>query len=203
MCKSITTKESETKHGPWSLRAVNIIEPVSSPTRHSAMRENRGWARDSTTFDVEDRLARAFTGTSFELTTFTVRLCPLVPGWRRSTFVNTGFLFSGTAAAVACFGAYVDCLGAALALLAITRRNRWEMHENWGTPARVWRRWRRWYKERCDGRNGRRVVNFCRVSGYLFKKVKPNGLFWQVVETIYSSLPILLCIWNYSPKTFI
>lgn len=37
-------------------------------------------------------------------------------------------------------------------------------------------------------------MNFCRVSGYLFKKVKPNGLFWQVVETIYSSLTILLCI---------
>lgn len=126
-CKSSINKNSWTKYGPCSLRAVNIIDPVSSPMRHSAMRETRPGGGESIAFDGKvARLARAFIGTSFELTTFTVRLWPLVPGWRRSIFVNTGFRFSVTAGAEGSFGAYVACLGAALDLLAIAKKIGWK-----------------------------------------------------------------------------
>lgn len=84
---------------PCSLRAVKIIVPVSSPTRHSAMRDGRvGRART-----IDDRtpllLTPLFTG--FELITFTVSVWPLVPGLSWSTLTNTGFLFAVVAGVVA------------------------------------------------------------------------------------------------------
>lgn len=60
---------------PCSLRAVKTIVPVSSPTTHSAMREGRA----ANTDDRPPRLLTVFTG--LELTTFTVSVCPLVPGF--------------------------------------------------------------------------------------------------------------------------
>ncbi|KAF1896911.1 hypothetical protein Lal_00034612 [Lupinus albus] len=69
--------------------------PVSSPMRHSAMREGRARRLD-------DRLAllgTLFTGS--EETTFTVRVCPFVPGFSCSTLMNTGFLFAAVAGGVA------------------------------------------------------------------------------------------------------
>jgi len=73
---------------PCSLRAVKIMLAVSSPMRHSAMREGR----EAITADRPPRLGTVFTGE--ELTTFTVRVCPLVPGFSWSTFTNTGFRFA-------------------------------------------------------------------------------------------------------------
>ena len=75
---------------PWSLRAVKMIALVSSPTRHSAIRV---WRRCCDT-------DRPFCNTVLELTTFTVRVWPPVPGFNWSTFVNTDFLFFVTAAFV-------------------------------------------------------------------------------------------------------
>jgi len=51
---------------PCSLRAVKIMVPVSSPTRHLAMRQGA-----------------VFTGE--QQPTFTVRVCPSVPGFRSIT----------------------------------------------------------------------------------------------------------------------
>ena len=60
---------------PCSLRAVKIMVPVSSPTRHSAMRDGRAASTD----DRPPRVVTVFTG--LELTTFTVSVWPLVPGF--------------------------------------------------------------------------------------------------------------------------
>ena len=44
---------------------------------------------------MADRPPLLTTLTFLELTTFTVRVWPLEPGFRSSTLINTGFLFAG------------------------------------------------------------------------------------------------------------
>lgn len=75
---------------PWSFLAVKIINPVSSPTKHSAIRIWRTWGPS----------ARPFCNTILVLTTFTVSVCPLVPGRSWSTLVNVGFLNPGFDSAI-------------------------------------------------------------------------------------------------------
>jgi len=74
-----------------SLRAVKTMVPVSSPTRHSAMRVGRG-LREA---DLP------FCKTVLALTTFTVNVWPEVPGLSWSTLMNTGFLLAAVALALA------------------------------------------------------------------------------------------------------
>lgn len=66
--------------------------PVSSPTRHSAIRVcRRCWDTD-----------RPFCNTVLELTTLTMSVWPLVPGLSCSILTKTGFLRPGLAAALVC-----------------------------------------------------------------------------------------------------
>lgn len=66
--------------------------PVSSPTRHSAIRVcRRCWDTD-----------RPFCKTVLELTTLTMSVWPLVPGLSCSILTKTGFLRPGLAAALLC-----------------------------------------------------------------------------------------------------
>lgn len=74
-------RERENGGKPWSLRAVKTMVPVSSPTRHSAILVGRSCTE----------AARPLSSTVLELNTWAVRVWPLVPGFSRSTFVNTGF----------------------------------------------------------------------------------------------------------------
>uniref|UniRef100_A0A7C8ZK96 Uncharacterized protein n=1 Tax=Opuntia streptacantha TaxID=393608 RepID=A0A7C8ZK96_OPUST len=74
-----------------SLRAVKTMVPVSSPTRHSAMRVGRG-LREA---DLP------FCKTVLALTTLTVNVWPEVPGLSWSTLMNTGFLLAAVALALA------------------------------------------------------------------------------------------------------
>uniref|UniRef100_A0A2P2IZX5 Uncharacterized protein MANES_13G142800 n=1 Tax=Rhizophora mucronata TaxID=61149 RepID=A0A2P2IZX5_RHIMU len=67
-----------------------MMVPVSSPTRHSLMREGR---RGRCERDAGPRRALGG-GMALELTTLTMRLWPLVPGFKSSTLINKGFLFS-------------------------------------------------------------------------------------------------------------
>lgn len=80
----------EKERGPCSLRAVKRMVPVSSPTRHSAM---RAWPPPP--FPSSWELLRLFfcCETALALTTLTVRVWPLVSGFKWSTFTNTGFRF--------------------------------------------------------------------------------------------------------------
>lgn len=75
------------KNLPCWFLAVNIIIPVSSPTKHSAIRIWRIWGPSG----------RPFCMINLELTTFTISVCPAVPGRSCSTLVNTGFLIIGLA----------------------------------------------------------------------------------------------------------
>lgn len=80
---------------PWSLRAVKRIHPVSSPMRHSAILVF--WFCGPRKVGFRGFLLR----TVVEFTTFTISVCPYVPGFRASTLTNTGFrspgLFPATA----------------------------------------------------------------------------------------------------------
>lgn len=67
-----------------------MITPVSSPTTHSAMRVGRG-LREAEGADLP--LFR----TVLQLTTLTVNVWPVVPGFSWSTFTNTGFLLAAVA----------------------------------------------------------------------------------------------------------
>uniref|UniRef100_A0A0A9GMI6 Uncharacterized protein n=1 Tax=Arundo donax TaxID=35708 RepID=A0A0A9GMI6_ARUDO len=71
-----------------SLRAVKTMQPVSSPTRHSAMRGAREEA-------AAGAPGRTRPGTGVALTTLTVRVWPLVPGLSWSTLMKTGFRSAG------------------------------------------------------------------------------------------------------------
>lgn len=82
--------EVNLKYTPWSFLAVKIINPVSSPTKHSAIRIWRTWGAS----------ARPFCNTILVLTTFTVRVCPEVLGRSWATLVNTGFLNPGFDSAI-------------------------------------------------------------------------------------------------------
>jgi len=62
-----------------------MMEPVSSPIRHSAIRDWRRWWETD----------RPFGRTAMELRTLTVKVWPPVPGLSRSTLVKTGFLSPG------------------------------------------------------------------------------------------------------------
>ncbi|KAM0851776.1 hypothetical protein ACQ4PT_052203 [Festuca glaucescens] len=65
-----------------------MMEPVSSPTTHSAMRGIR----------AEEEVGapgRTRPGTGLALTTLTSRLWPLVPGLSPSTLMKMGFLSAG------------------------------------------------------------------------------------------------------------
>uniref|UniRef100_A0A0A8XQQ8 Uncharacterized protein n=1 Tax=Arundo donax TaxID=35708 RepID=A0A0A8XQQ8_ARUDO len=90
-----------------SLRAVKRIAPVSSPTRHSAMRAG-----------LEPTVAaglpppRAPAATGAELTTLTARVWALVPGLSWSILVKTGFLSAGFSPA---FATAVDMAAAKIA----------------------------------------------------------------------------------------
>lgn len=71
------------------------MDPDSSPTRHSEMRVFC-WGRAGTRND-DDGFLGFLLSTVLALTTLTVRLWPLVPGFNWSTFMNTGFLIAGFA----------------------------------------------------------------------------------------------------------
>lgn len=72
---------------PWLLRAVKRMVPVSSPIKHSAIRVFWFWGPRN------DIVFRGFLlSTVLEFNTFTIRVWPVVPGFKESTFTNTGFL---------------------------------------------------------------------------------------------------------------
>lgn len=89
---------------PWSFLAVKRTVPVSSPMRHSAMRDCRAGFRDP---DPDP----PFWTTSFASRTFTVSVWPYVPGFRLSTLTNTGFLSPGFAAALGCASVAIGWVG--------------------------------------------------------------------------------------------
>lgn len=104
--------KGRTRGAPCSFLAVKTMVPVSSPTRHSAIFVWRRWPESG----------RPFCSTVFELTTLTVSVWPLVPGFSWSTFTNTGFLLPAAAGPPPCCRCPPDT--AAVDILPWRRRQR-------------------------------------------------------------------------------
>uniref|UniRef100_A0A0D9YF32 Uncharacterized protein n=1 Tax=Oryza glumipatula TaxID=40148 RepID=A0A0D9YF32_9ORYZ len=79
---------------PCSLRAVNRMQPVSSPMRHSAILVGRAAGPAPAPAPAA---ARPFWTTVLELSTLATSVWPPVPGLSWSTLTNTGFLFAAAA----------------------------------------------------------------------------------------------------------